>query len=171
MAVCPAGDDVIGPFLDDRKRFLTEVVNPLQEKQETLYVVPGSDAEAYATKRFPHKQTRRIANGLRPTTVQSFLLRLPHLFQRHRSEGLNCDLPLHIHWRGGDDGHRGHPGQIDPRRSGTRRPPRPAYPRRQPGLDQLRAKETSLLRAVLSRKIRWKGSPRLLLAFARCFPS
>src|SRR5262245_37278743 len=32
MAVCPAGEDVIGPYLADRKRHLLEVVKPLQEK-------------------------------------------------------------------------------------------------------------------------------------------
>src|SRR4030095_2168130 len=31
MAVCPAGEDVIGPYLADRKRHLLEVVKPLQE--------------------------------------------------------------------------------------------------------------------------------------------
>jgi ferredoxin len=34
MAVCPAGEDVIGPYLEDRKRHLQEVVKPLQEKSE-----------------------------------------------------------------------------------------------------------------------------------------
>ena len=38
---------MIGPFLADRKGFLDEVVNPLQEKEETVYVVPDSDAEAH----------------------------------------------------------------------------------------------------------------------------
>ena len=33
------------------------------------------------------------------------------------------------------------------------------------------AKERSLVWALLLRKIRFKGSPRLLLAFAKCFPS
>jgi putative sterol carrier protein len=33
------------------------------------------------------------------------------------------------------------------------------------------AKERSLFWALLRRKIRIKGSPRLLLAFGRCFPS
>jgi putative sterol carrier protein len=33
------------------------------------------------------------------------------------------------------------------------------------------AKERSLLWALLRRKIRLKGSPRLLLAFGKCFPS
>src|SRR5213083_2551895 len=42
LAVCPAGEDVIAPFLNDRKEFLKDVVKPLQEKKETIYVVPGS---------------------------------------------------------------------------------------------------------------------------------
>jgi epoxyqueuosine reductase QueG len=32
LAVCPAGDDVIGPFLNDRKTFLKDTVRPLTEK-------------------------------------------------------------------------------------------------------------------------------------------
>ena len=33
------------------------------------------------------------------------------------------------------------------------------------------AKERSLLWAILRRKIRIKGSPRLLVAFGKCFPN
>jgi ferredoxin len=47
MAVCPAGEDVIGPFLTDRKAFLNDVVKPLQQKPETVYVVANSDAEDF----------------------------------------------------------------------------------------------------------------------------
>ena len=32
LAVCPAGEDVIGPFLTDRKAFLKDTVRPLTEK-------------------------------------------------------------------------------------------------------------------------------------------
>ena len=60
-----AGEDVIGPFLADRGNFLAEVVKPLQDKEEPLYVVHGSDAEAYAVKRFPHKRARRVGSGRR----------------------------------------------------------------------------------------------------------
>src|SRR6266508_3424541 len=45
LAVCPAGEDVIGPFLADRKTHLKEIVRPLQEKEETIYVTRNSDAE------------------------------------------------------------------------------------------------------------------------------
>jgi ferredoxin len=171
MAVCPAGEDVIGPFLDDRKEFLSEVVNPLQEKRETLYVVPGSDAEAYATKRFPHKTTRRIRSGLRATSVRSFLLRLPHVFQRHRSAGLSATY--HFTFTGEEEvtatvtirdktirveeGHVGRPDLSVRADSRT-------------WVGFLR-KERSLVWALIRRRIVLKGSPRLLMAFGKCFPS
>ena len=35
--------EVIGPYLNDKSEHLREVVRPLQEKEETVYVVAGSD--------------------------------------------------------------------------------------------------------------------------------
>src|SRR5215831_9025051 len=55
MAVCPAGEDVIGPYLRDKQRHMREVVKPLQERPEPVYVVPGSDAEAIARRKFRNK--------------------------------------------------------------------------------------------------------------------
>src|SRR5215813_2722129 len=34
----PAGDDVLPPFLTDRAKYLKDVVRPLQDKEETVYV-------------------------------------------------------------------------------------------------------------------------------------
>src|SRR3984885_6380027 len=91
MSVCPAGEDVIGPFLTDRKEFLKDFVKPLQEKVETVYVVPGSDAEGYVARRFPHKKTKRVSNGLAGQgTIRAFLRGLNLVFQRGQSEGLNA---------------------------------------------------------------------------------
>src|SRR3954466_13108119 len=90
MAACPAGDDVIGPFLADRGGFVGGVVDPLRAKEEPVYVIPGSDAEAYVAKRFPHKRPRRVGGGRRPRAIRSFLFALPHLFQRHASAGLDA---------------------------------------------------------------------------------
>ena len=64
MAVCPAGEDVIGPFLADRKGFLKEVVNPLQEKQETALRRPRLGRRGPRAKRFPHKTIKPVGNGL-----------------------------------------------------------------------------------------------------------
>jgi Fe-S-cluster-containing hydrogenase component 2 len=64
IAVCPAGEDVIEPYLDDRKAFMDRVLKPLQDKRETLYVLPNSAAKAYAEKRFPHKPLRIVNSGI-----------------------------------------------------------------------------------------------------------
>jgi Fe-S-cluster-containing hydrogenase component 2 len=64
IAVCPAGEDVIEPYLDDRKAFMDRVLKPLQDKSETLYVLPNSAAKAYAERRFPHKPLRIVNSGI-----------------------------------------------------------------------------------------------------------
>src|SRR6185436_7100691 len=69
MAVCPAGSDVIGPYLNDKQRHLSEVVRPLQERAEPVYVVKGSDAEAVARRKFNNKFVKPVGNGLRPRTI------------------------------------------------------------------------------------------------------
>lgn len=90
LSVCPAGEDVLGPFIEKRAEHVARVMRPLQEKVEPLYVVRGSDAEAHARKRFPHKPLRHVRSGLRPTSPQSFLRSLHWMFQREQSEGLSA---------------------------------------------------------------------------------
>jgi hypothetical protein len=63
MAVCPAGEDVIGPYLVDRKKHLQTIVKPLQDKVEPVYVHKGSKAEAHVRRRFPHKTVRQVRQG------------------------------------------------------------------------------------------------------------
>jgi len=171
MAVCPAGEDVIGPFLDDRKGYLKAVVDPLQSKEETLFVLPGSDAQDYAKKRFPHKQLKQVGNGLRPDSIRTFLARMPLSFQRHHSEGLAATY--HFTFTGKEATEAtvtvrdktivvkdGHVGAADLSVTADS----------QTWVGFLR-KERSLLWALLTRKIRLKGPPRLLVAFGKCFPS
>src|SRR5437867_5790984 len=83
MAVCPAGEDVIGPYLASKKDFADEVMRPLQAKREPVYVVRGSDAEAQARKRYPHITTRPVPGLLRPRNIDSLLFGLQVSFQRH----------------------------------------------------------------------------------------
>jgi ferredoxin len=171
MAVCPAGEDVIRPFLDDRAGFLNEVVRPLQDKEETIYVVAGSDAETHVHKRFPSKHTKQVKNGLHPRSVDVFLRGLSLSFQSGRSEKLNA--VYHFTFTGQENRKatvaiRDQTVRVDDGHQGT------------PDLHIIAdtyawmaflAKERSLLWALLRRKIRIKGSPKLLLAFGRCFPS
>ena len=64
LAVCPAGEEVIEPYLDDRKAFMNLVLKPLQDKRETLYVLPDSAAHAHAVKRYPHKDVKVVDGGM-----------------------------------------------------------------------------------------------------------
>ncbi len=171
VSVCPAGSDVIGPFREDRGGFLREVVEPLREKAETVYVVPGSDAEAHVARRFPHKKARKVRGTLLPRTIGGFLDGIRHTFQRKQSEGL--DATYHFTFTGREprlatvvirDGaievHDAHQGRPDLRLTADG----------DTWLGFL-AKERSLIWALLRRKIRIQGPPRLLAAFGRCFPS
>lgn len=172
LSVCPAGEEVIAPFLTDRKEFLKDVVKPLQDKVETIYVVPGSDAEDYVAHRFPHKKTKQVSNGLAGQgTIRAFLRGLNFAFQPGKSEGLNATY--HFIFTGEEEVKAtvvirdktlevsdGHNGAADFRLTADS----------QTWLRFLR-KEANLVWALLRRKIRIHGSPRLLLAFARCFPS
>lgn len=58
MSVCPAGLDLLGPFLDKRKEYLQSIVKPLQERTENVYVLPDPEQAAAVTKRFPNKIVR-----------------------------------------------------------------------------------------------------------------
>src|SRR3954464_1351997 len=80
LAVCPAGEDVIAPFLADRKAHVKEIVRPLQEKEETVYVMKNSDAEEHAARRFPQKRLRHVGNSLRPASIEAFLEGAAHVF-------------------------------------------------------------------------------------------
>jgi ferredoxin len=90
VAVCPAGEDVLGPFLRDRGGFLKDVLRPLTERVETVYAVRGSDAEAHVKKRFPHKRLRVVQSSLRATDVRGFFRALPLIFQRGPAKGLSA---------------------------------------------------------------------------------
>jgi hypothetical protein len=171
MAVCPAGESVIGPFLDDRKGFVEEVVKPLQNKTESIYVVPGSDGEAHVVRRFPHKTVKRIGNGLRPNSAIGFLQSLPIVFQPHQSEGI--DAIYHFSFTGEEDCSgtvviRNMTIEVKEGLVGT--PDLHVKADSRTWIDFL-AKEKNLVLALLGRKIRLKGDPRRMKAFARCFPS
>jgi len=171
MAVCPAGEDVIGPYLADKKRHLTEVVKPLQEKAETVYVVPGSDAEGHVKKRFKNKWVKHVGSGARPHTVRSFLEALPYSFQRQAAEGLSATY--HFTFTGEEERratvviadekievHEGLVGQPTLRVTADSKT-----------WIGILGQEKSLLWAIVTRRLRLKGSPLLLARFGKCFPS
>ncbi|WP_239154892.1 (4Fe-4S)-binding protein [Amycolatopsis sp. FDAARGOS 1241] len=65
MAVCPAGEEVLGPYLQDRREFMRTLLRPLQDKEETVYVTSGSAAQSHVERRFPHKTVKEV-RGRKP---------------------------------------------------------------------------------------------------------
>ena len=98
LSVCPAGEDVIGPYLDTPTAHLKEVVKPLQQKVEPVYVIPGSDAEQHTTKRFPHKELRHVNGSLRPATIKGFSRGTTTRLPAETIERTQRDLSFHLHW-------------------------------------------------------------------------
>ncbi len=170
LSVCPAGADVIGPYLADKKTHLKEVVKPLQEKEETVYVLKNSDADDHVAKRFPHKRSKYVGNSLRPNTVEGFLRDMPLVFQPGKSAGLNATY--HFTFTGNEQRQativiadktitvkEGHVGEPDLHVTADA----------ETWLGFLR-QERSIVWAILRRKVRLKGPLKLLLGFGKCFP-
>ena len=169
MAVCPAGEDVIAPFLINRPTYVQEVVKPLQQKVETVYVIPGSDAEDHAQRRFPHKQVKQVGSGIRVTSIHSFLSSIVLAFQRNKAKDVNATY--HFTFTGSEkrcatiiiqnqtvtvlDGHQGTADLHLQADSNT-------------WLKFLQ-KERNLLWAIIRRKIRVNGPLKLLAVFGRVF--
>lgn len=172
MAVCPAGETVSAPYQASKKQYLQTVVKPLQLMEESVYVVAGTDAEQHVGKRFPHKRVRRVGSGLRPQSIDGFLLGLPHLFQRGVAKKLEVNAIYHFTFTGEtsaqatvqiqdgavrvETGHEGSPNisvTADSR-----------------AWLEILAKNRGMLGAVLTGKLKVKGPLRLMKQFAACFP-
>jgi len=170
LSVCPAGEDVISPFLRDRGGFVAEVVRPLQKKEETVYVLPGSDAEGHATRRFPHKRVKRVGAVLRPASIAGFIGLARHGFQPGCSTGL--DATYHFRFTGAQPAEctftiRG--GAIEVRDGLVGDPDLRVTADSLSWLRFLR-KAVGIVRLLLTLRVRLRGNPRLLVAFGRCFP-
>jgi ferredoxin-NADP reductase/Fe-S-cluster-containing hydrogenase component 2 len=171
MAVCPAGEDVIGPYLEDKQRHLKEVVRPLQERAEPVYVVKGSDADAIARHKFKNKTVKPVSSGLRPRTVGGLLTFMPFVFQPNQARGL--DAVFHFKFTGMEEREATitiKNRTIDIKDGLVGKANLRVRADANTWLGFL-AREKSLPLALIRRKIRIKGDPRLLLAFGKCFPS
>ena len=170
LAVCPAGEEVIPPFLADRGEFVQEMLKPLQQKKVTVYVVPGSDAEEHLARRFPHKTPKKVA-GIRPASIRGFIDGMHIVFQAGRSKGL--DAVYHFTFTGSesaeatvtirDEKLRVEEGLVGKADCAIRADAAT-------WLGFLR-KERSIVAAILRRRVRVKGKLSLLTAFGKCFPS
>jgi len=62
MAVCPAGEEIKPAYLENKKKHVERILKPLRDRQERVYVIAGSAAEAKA-KQNTNKEVR-IVKGL-----------------------------------------------------------------------------------------------------------
>ncbi|MCB2185399.1 MAG: SCP2 sterol-binding domain-containing protein [Deltaproteobacteria bacterium] len=169
LAVCPAGQEQMGPFLADRAAYTAQVARPFQEHRESVYVVAGSDAEEHVVRRFPHKTLRRVGNGVRPASLAGFLTSLPLAFQRGRARDLAATY--HLSFSGEENAAvtvRIDHGQLTVAQGLEGRADLSLKADSRTWVNFLR-KEQSLVGALVRGKLRIKGDPRLLKAFAACF--
>ena len=171
VAVCPAGSEMIGPFLESRKAYMDSVLKPLQNRADTVFVVADSDAEVHVAKRFPHKKTKRVGNGLRPKSAETFLQALPLIFQREQAKDLNATY--HFTFTG--DEKTSHTVIIRDKtlvvQEGLVGTPNLRVTADSRTWVRFVAKEVNLFGAIIRGKVRVKGSPALLKSFGKCFPS
>ncbi len=169
LAVCPAGEDVISPYLENKSTFKKQVLKPLVDKVEKVYVVPGTDAHDHVKKRFKHKSPRLMKSHLRPTSVAGFLRSMPLVFNRHKSKGM--DLTYHFNFSGSEplqatvtirDKQITVSDGLSGKADFAMQADSDAW------LSFLR-KDKSLPVLLLTRKLRPKGSIAYLKAFSRCF--
>ncbi|MCE7999079.1 MAG: 4Fe-4S ferredoxin [Rhodobiaceae bacterium] len=96
ISVCPAGEDVISPYLDDRVGFAERHVKPLQETAETIYVLPNSDAEKLVPSRFPAKTVKQVRWNVGAKDIFSYLFNITLTFQRRKAGNLNATYHLRL---------------------------------------------------------------------------
>jgi hypothetical protein len=65
MAVCPAGEEVKPGYWENKKDHVERILKPLRDRQEPVYVLAGSKAEA-RVKKNPHKEARIVSGMMRP---------------------------------------------------------------------------------------------------------
>jgi epoxyqueuosine reductase QueG len=171
IAVCPAGEDVLGGWVDRKADHLREVVRPLTDKVEDVYAVAGSDAAAYVTRRFPKKRLRIITSSLRPTSARGFFRGLPLTFQRGPAQGLAATFHFDLT---GEDAARGTvriaDGKLEVIEDELAGQADVTVQAATPVWLDIVSKRRSPVLAVLSRRLRVRGDRALLDRFAACFP-
>jgi hypothetical protein len=150
---------------------LKEIVDPLTRREEPVYVAKGSDAADHVARRFPHKRIRWVRPGTRATSIKTFLSGVGLSFQPGKAGDLKATY--HFTFTGVEQAKAtivikdrrltvsdGHIGAPDLRITADGR----SWVRFLNG-------EISILRCLATGIVRLKGSPRLLAAFGKCFPT
>ena len=170
MGACPAGEQHVGAYQTDREGYEREVVQPLLQRGDKIFVLPGSDAETRAAQLFPPERVKRIGAGVKPPSARSFLEALPVVFQPGKAEGVQATY--HFVFSGAD------PVSGTVRIDGRELTVSPGL-EGQPDLTVAARGEdwVSVLGgdlhpvwAVVSGKMKLKGKKAKMKDFMRCFP-
>lgn len=171
LAVCPAGADVIGPYLASKKAFADEIMRPLLAKREPVYVIPGSDAEAHVVRRHPHKTVRHVRGSLRPRSITALLEGMNNAFQPHAAGAL--DAVYQFVFTGSEAAEATvtiRSGKLTVEKGLLGEPNIKITADSEAWLGFL-AGERNLFWMLLTRRVRLQGKAKWLMAFKRCFPS
>jgi putative sterol carrier protein len=150
------------------------VVRPLQEKSETLYVLPGSDAESYASRKWKHKRVKRVSNGLRAESIGGLLYFMPHLFQREKAGDFAATLHFRFTNIAPDNDEREvtievREGKLSVR-EGHHGTPDVRVEADSPTWLSFVNREIHIVKAIVTRKVKVQGSIKILQTFGNCFP-
>ncbi|MFN8671753.1 MAG: SCP2 sterol-binding domain-containing protein [Candidatus Sericytochromatia bacterium] len=171
MSVCPAGENIINEYMENKKAFIEDIVKPLQKKEETLYVVKGSDAESYALKKFPNKKIKNIHNGLFAKSIKSLISSMPIVFQKTPSLGL--DAIYNFTFTGNENVKINitiKDQKITIKEGLKEQSDLNIVADSKTWLKFLR-KEKNLFWAIATGKIKFRGNIKLLQDFGKCFPN
>ncbi len=170
VSVCPAGEDLCQDYVNNKAKHIKEIVKPLQKKEERIYVMDRSDAQAYVQKRFPHKQTKVVSSQVHPKSIEGFLRGLTLFFQQTQAKDLNATY--HFTFTGKEVVESTviiKNQQLRIEKGLVEQPTIRIIADSEVWLRFLH-KDYTMFWALLRRKIKIKGHPKWLLAFQKCFP-
>lgn len=167
MAVCPAGEESVELYRSGKKDYAERYMKPLKTKPEPVYVISGTRAEKVA-KGNDFKEVRYVRNTIRPASVGAFLQGAAVLFNPETAKGLR--LTLHFEFTGKEQKmvtisiseeklhvHEGHHGASD------------LYIKADSETwVGILNEETSLVKALMTGRLKLKGNPAFLKKFKSC---
>lgn len=168
MAVCPAGEEILPVYLADQKQFKANILQPLIDKEETIYALKNSDAVAFASK-LKNKKVKIIASSSKPKNIVGFIRSMPIFFQPQQSAGL--DFSITFNFTGSE--------QLiasirikDKKISISSKKVKTDLTIHIASDDWLKFinKDIGLLKLILTRKLKFNGSLKYLKYFSKCFP-
>lgn len=97
VSVCPAGDDLIGIYEKNRRGWIKQIVKPLKDKKEPVYVGKDTRAEEHARKN-RNKKIKIVTNVQHPKSINGFLSGSRVSFEPKHARGAN--LTVHFQFNG-----------------------------------------------------------------------